>query len=32
MTVNNKPNVRVCVEKLVEGMKVETQQGKGELI
>lgn len=32
MTVDSKPNVRVCVEKLREGMKVETQQGKGELI
>ncbi len=32
MTVDGKPNVRTCVEKLREGMKVETQQGKGELI
>ncbi|MTI81101.1 MAG: (2Fe-2S)-binding protein [Firmicutes bacterium] len=31
MMVNGKPNVRVCVEKLEEGMMVETQQGKGEL-
>ena len=31
MTVNGKPNVRVCVEELKEGMVVETQRGKGEL-
>lgn len=31
MVVNGEPNVRVCVEKLKEGMKVETQQGKGVL-
>jgi predicted molibdopterin-dependent oxidoreductase YjgC len=29
MVVNGEPNVRVCVEKLQEGMIVETQQGKG---
>lgn len=31
MTVNGAPNVRTCVTKLQEGMKVETQKGKGEL-
>ena len=31
MTVDGKPNVRVCVEKLRDGMRVETQKGKGEL-
>ncbi|MBO8137867.1 MAG: (2Fe-2S)-binding protein [Desulfotomaculum sp.] len=31
MIVNGKPNTRVCVEKLKEGMVVETQRGKGEL-
>ncbi|MGI6345420.1 MAG: (2Fe-2S)-binding protein [Bacillota bacterium] len=31
MRVNGKANVRVCVEKLQEGMTVETQDGKGEL-
>lgn len=31
MTVDGEPNVRVCVEKLEEGMVVETQKGKGEL-
>ncbi len=31
MVVDGKPNVRVCVEKLREGMRVETQKGKGEL-
>lgn len=31
MTVNGEPNVRTCVEKLEEGMVVETQKGKGEL-
>lgn len=29
MVVDGEPNVRVCVEKLQPGMKVETQQGKG---
>ena len=32
MTVNGKPNVRVCVEELKEGMKVETQKGKGDFL
>lgn len=31
MVVNGEPNVRVCVERLQEGMIVETQKGKGEL-
>ena len=31
MVVNGEPNVRVCVEKLKEGIVVETQAGKGEL-
>lgn len=31
MKVNGEPNVRVCVEKLKEGMVVETQIGKGDL-
>lgn len=31
MIVNGMPNVRVCVELLVEGMKVETQVGRGKL-
>lgn len=31
MVVNGEPNVRVCVERLREGMVVETQKGKGEL-
>lgn len=31
MTVNGEPNVRVCTEKLREGMIVETQIGRGEL-
>lgn len=31
MTVDGEPNVRVCVEKLTEGMRVETQVGRGEL-
>lgn len=32
MVVDGTPNVRVCVEKLREGMRVETQKGRGELI
>lgn len=32
MTVDGMPNVRVCTEKLKEGMVVETQRGKGDLI
>ncbi|KXG76050.1 MAG: hypothetical protein PWP45_1667 [Tepidanaerobacteraceae bacterium] len=31
MTVNGEPNVRVCTEKLREGMVIETQEGRGEL-
>ncbi|MCL1796422.1 MAG: (2Fe-2S)-binding protein [Clostridia bacterium] len=31
MVVNGKANVRVCVEPLMEGLSVETQQGKGEI-
>ena len=31
MTVDGVPNVRVCVEPLAAGMKVETQEGKGTL-
>lgn len=31
MTVDGEPNVRVCVEKLTGGMRVETQVGRGEL-
>ncbi len=31
MVVDGTPNVRVCVEKLREGMRVETQKGRGEL-
>jgi NADPH-dependent 2,4-dienoyl-CoA reductase/sulfur reductase-like enzyme len=31
MVVDNEPNIRVCVVKLKEGMKVETQKGKGDL-
>jgi hypothetical protein len=29
--VDGKPNVRVCVEKLKEGMVVETQIGRGDI-
>jgi len=32
MRVDGKPNVRVCMEPLREGMKVETQKGKGEFV
>lgn len=32
MIVDGTPNVRVCVEKLREGMTVETQKGKGDLV
>jgi predicted molibdopterin-dependent oxidoreductase YjgC len=32
MTVDNVPNVRVCVEPLKAGMRVETQEGRGRLI
>ena len=31
MVVNGEPNVRVCIEKLSAGMRVETQSGKGRL-
>jgi len=31
MVVDGEPNVRVCVEKLHAGMRVETQSGKGRL-
>lgn len=31
MTVNDLPNVRVCVEPLQAGMRVETQEGRGRL-
>ncbi|MCR4431019.1 MAG: (2Fe-2S)-binding protein [Tepidanaerobacteraceae bacterium] len=31
MTVNGEPNVRVCTEKLREGMVVETQKGRGDI-
>ena len=31
MVVDGEPNVRVCVEELREGMKIETQKGKGDL-
>lgn len=29
MVVDGEPNVRICVEKVQPGMRVETQQGKG---
>ena len=29
MTVNGEPNVRICVTRLEEGMRVEEQQGRG---
>ncbi|WP_026476083.1 (2Fe-2S)-binding protein [Alkaliphilus transvaalensis] len=32
MEVNGEPNVRVCVESLTDGMVVNTQKGKGEII
>ena len=32
MTVDGRPNVRICVEKLREGMNVTTQKGKGVLL
>ncbi|KUO70986.1 MAG: pyridine nucleotide-disulfide oxidoreductase [Desulfosporosinus sp. BRH_c37] len=31
MVVDGEPNVRICVEKLKSGMRVETQRGKGRL-
>jgi hypothetical protein len=32
MTVDGRPNVRTCVEKLRAGMRVERQKGKGSLL
>lgn len=32
MKVDGKPNVRVCVEELKQGMQVETQKGKGDFL
>lgn len=32
MKVDGSPNVRVCVETLQDGMVVETQNGKGDLV
>ena len=32
MVVNGNPNIRVCVVKVKQGMKVETQKGKGDLV
>lgn len=32
MEVNGEPNVKVCVEKLQEGMIVNTQEGKGMIL
>jgi len=32
MMVDGEPNVRVCMEPLREGVRVETQRGKGKLI
>ena len=32
MVVDGQPNIRVCVTKVQNGMKVETQIGKGDLI
>lgn len=31
MRVDGQPNVRVCIERLREGMVVETQHGRGEI-
>jgi len=31
MVVNGQPNIRVCITRVQPGMKVETQQGKGDL-
>ena len=31
MEVNEVPNVRICTEPLVEGMRIQTQNGKGDL-
>ena len=32
MTVNKVPNVRVCTTKLKDGMDVQTQKGRGEIV
>lgn len=32
MTVDGVPNVRVCVEPLCEGLRIETQEGKGKIL
>ncbi|HEY3425237.1 MAG TPA: (2Fe-2S)-binding protein [Negativicutes bacterium] len=32
MTVDGIPNIRVCVEPLQAGMKVQTQEGRGKLL
>jgi len=32
MVVNGQPNMRVCVIKVQQGMRVEEQKGKGELL
>ncbi|MGV8146744.1 MAG: (2Fe-2S)-binding protein [Alkaliphilus sp.] len=32
MIVNGEPNVRTCVVQLEEGMKIERQEGKGEIL
>jgi predicted molibdopterin-dependent oxidoreductase YjgC len=32
MVVDDQPNIRVCITKVRPGMKVETQQGKGDLV
>lgn len=32
MVVNGEPNVKTCVRDLEEGMKVETQHGKGNIL
>jgi hypothetical protein len=31
MVVDGQPNIRVCVEKVKQGIRVETQRGKGDL-
>lgn len=32
MVVNGEPNVRICVEMLQEGMHIDTQTGKGDIL
>jgi len=32
MEVNGKPNIRVCIEPLKDGMIINTQEGRGALI